>query len=76
MVAQVLEAVAKFEASTSEIIDASYDMAAESVAGLSPAVTTSLSVHETPARILLEVDVPDAQSVLSHSLKAIRALLM
>jgi len=40
-------------------------MAAESVAALSPTVATSLSVVDTPAGILLEIDVPDAQSVLS-----------
>lgn len=74
MVAQVLGAVARFEASSSESIGASYDIAAESVAALSPSVATSLSVVETPAGVLLEIDVPDAQSVLSHSVKPIRAL--
>ena len=66
--------MARLEASTSEIIGASYDIAAESVAALSPTVATSLSVVETPAAILLEIEVPDAQSVLSHSVKPIRAL--
>jgi len=64
------------EASTSEIIGASYDIATESDAALSPTVVTSLSVVETPAAILLEIEVPDAQSVLSHSVKPICALLL
>jgi len=51
----------------SEIFDVSYDIATKSVTTLSPTVAISLSVVETPAGILLEIDVRDAQFVLSEA---------